>query len=494
MNSIISWRFGGRPATNHRRQLTNSPAGQQHVPEYLRVDSLRTHDIFEITVSDLAQSFERQVFSIVEYTEFCIRRISVLNPYLEAVIKINPDALTIAKALDDERVSGRPLGSLHGALLGNVVPNDAFTASMLRKAGAVIIGHANMSEWASCRSKLYSTGYSPRGGQTRNPYDLRKGPFGSSSGSAVAVAANLLPLAFGTETDTSIIGPASINGVVGIKPTVGLTSRTGVIPISENMGSVGSFGRTVADAAAGLDAICGADPEDPFTQSPDRRQNSPYSRFLSTSDVLKGARFGRPYKKCWKLTPQCCKFVALELFEALEEAGAEIIDVELPRTLGQGIRPTRHVRLDSTEGPSPNTLPAFPSGQDNLLKIIQSHGLKDETYHSALAHIHKQTRENGLDAALSGYDALMFCDRKGVGQQYAAQAGYPVICIPIGLDDNGMPVSISVQHSAWKEAELVKWSSANCLRGDISTIGFQRDKIRWNAAEAMMLKNGIPVV
>lgn len=524
---FLSWLLRRRHGACNTRRLTNRPAGQEHIPEDLRMGLLKNHDVFEITVADLVQCFERKKFSIVEYVDFCIRRISALNSYLEAVIEINPDALTVAKELDDERESGRPLGSLHGvpvlvkdnmatkdamqttagswALLGNVVPNDAFTVAMLRKAGAVIIGHANMSEWASCRSKVYSTGCSPRGGQTRNPYDLRKSPFGSSSGSAVAVAANLVPLAFGTETDTSIIGPASINGVVGIKPTVGLTSRTGVIPISENMDSVGSFGRTVADAVAGLDAISGADPEDSFTQVPDRKQESPYLSFLSTSNVLKGARFGRPYRKCWELTPPDCKTVALKLFEALEEAGAEIIDVDLPsidervgeegnwdwehgppdksewtvakvdaynginsylrKLLNTSIKSVESIASYNsnnagTEAPFPNTLPAFPSGQDNLLEIIQSRGLKDETYHAALAHIHEQTRENGLDAALSGVDALIFCDRKGIGQQYAGQAAYPIICVPIGLDDNGMPVSISIQHSAWREAELVKWSSA----------------------------------
>jgi len=444
------------------------------------VGLLKGRDVFEIPVAGLTQSYERKDFSIFEYVEFCIRRISALSPYLEAVIEINPDAIRIAKELDRERRSGGALGSLDGipvlvkdnmatkdamqttagswALLGNEVVDDAMTVWGIRQAGAVIIGHTNMSEWASCRSKVYSAGYSPRGGQTRNPYDLRKSPSGSSSGSAVAVSANFVPLAFGTETDASLIGPASINGVVGIKPTVGLTSRTGVITISENMDSVGSFGRTVADAVAGLDAISHADSDDPFTQVRERRQSRPYLRFLATSEALKGARFGRPYKKCWELTPPGCKAVAFQLFRALEKAGAKIIDVDLPsideRVSEEGTWNWEHgppdksewtvVKVDAynaiksyvsvlyqtsilgieaiasynsdnpgTEAPSPNTLPAFPSGQDNFLEIIQSRGVKDETYHSALAHIHKQTRQNGIDSALSGVDALIFCDRKG---------------------------------------------------------------------------------
>lgn len=218
---------------------------------------LQGHDVSEVTIRQLQEHFASGHFSSLNYVDYCLDLIRIQNPYLEAVIELNPDARTIAKKLDDERVIGCKRGPLHGipvllkdniatkdamqttagswSLLGSVVSKDAFVVSRLRDAGAIIIGKANMSEWASVRSKKYSTGFSPRGGQTRNPFDLRKSPFGSSSGSAVAVSANLVPVSFGTETDTSIIGPASANGVVGFKPTVGLTSRSGVIPISHNM-------------------------------------------------------------------------------------------------------------------------------------------------------------------------------------------------------------------------------------------------------------------
>lgn len=218
---------------------------------------LHGRDVSEITVSELQKHYAQDHFSAVDYVNYCLDVIRKRNPYLGAVIEINPDAQEIAKRLDEERLTGLSRGPLHGvpvllkdniatkdamqttagswSLLGSVVSKDAFIVSKLRQAGAIIVGKANMSEWASVRSKNYSTGFSPRGGQVTNPFDLRKSPFGSSSGSAVAVSADLVPVSFGTETDTSIIGPASANGVVGFKPTIGLTSRNGVIPISHNM-------------------------------------------------------------------------------------------------------------------------------------------------------------------------------------------------------------------------------------------------------------------
>lgn len=226
---------------------------EKHTSSVFDLPRLRGHDVSEITITALQNHFRMGHFSSVDYVNYCLDLIRAQNPYLDAVIEINPDAQTIAKDLDDERLAGCNRGPLHGilvllkdsiatkdtmqttagswALLGSIV-------SKLRQAGAIIIGKANMSEWASLRSKHYSTGFSPRGGQVRNPFDLRKSPFRSSSGSAVAVSANLVPMSLGTETDTSIIGPASANGVVGFKPTVGLTSRNRVIPISHNMVSL----------------------------------------------------------------------------------------------------------------------------------------------------------------------------------------------------------------------------------------------------------------
>jgi amidase len=322
------------------RELVHGPGGQENVLQIFRVNQLAGYELFEATIEQLQDHLTKGHFTSVEYVQYCLSRIRAIDPYVETVIETNPDAEQIASHLDKERDQGSIRGPLHGlpvlvkdniatkdkmqttagswALLGSEVPRDAQIVSKLREAGAIILGHANMGEWASVRSKVYSTGYSPRKGQTRNPFNLRKSPFGSSSGSAAAVAANIVPLSFGTETDTSIIGPAGINGVVGIKPTVGLTSRSGVIPISENMDSPGPFGRTVADATFGLSAIVGTDERDQFTQSPSRKQ------------VLIGARFGLPIKRCWELAPAHCKEVALGVFDAIKDAGAEIVDVNFP--------------------------------------------------------------------------------------------------------------------------------------------------------------------
>ncbi|KAI1267338.1 amidase [Xylariaceae sp. FL1019] len=495
------------------------------------VDQLKGVSVFEISIQELQSYLAGHYFTSVNYVGFCLKSIREVDEYLEAVIEVNTDALAIAKELDKERDSGVLRGPLHGvpvlvkdniatkdgmqttagswALLGSVVPKDAFVVSKLRRAGAVIIGHANMSEWASLRSKTYSTGYSPRGGQVRNPFDLTKSPFGSSSGPAAAVSANFVPVAFGTETDTSIIGPASINGVVGIKPTVGLTSRAGVVPISRHMDSAGPIARTVADALLALDAIVGKDPDDVPTADPRSiDENLPYSQYLSSAEALRGARFGLPIKRCWDLVPPSCKAVATNVLAAMKRAGADIVDVELlsveervnqsgtwdwehgdpaysewtvakvdayndvnsylRNLVGSPVRSIEdiieyNVQNVGTEGGLPGVVPAF-DGQPNFEEMAKSKGIEDATYKSALSHIRRQTRENGLDSALrygdGVLDALIFCDRRGIGQQYAAQAGYPIICIPIGLDNHGLPISLSFQQTAWGESKLVKWASA----------------------------------
>jgi amidase len=313
----------------------NFCAARFAMPERLSMQILNGWDMHEITVVEIQHHFEQRHFSSADYVAHCLNYIGTINPYVEAVIEVNSEALAIAKQLDEERDAGKTRGPLHGipilvkdnmatkdsmrttagswALLGSVVAKDAFVVSRLRNAGAVILGHSNMSEWASLRSNQYFTGYSPRGGQVRNPYNLRKTPFGSSSGSAVAVSANLVPVSLGTETDTSIIGPAGANGVVGIKPTVGLTSRAGVIPISENMDTVGPFGRTVADAVAVLDAIAAPDEDDAFTTVVPRRQLDSYLSYVSSLDVLCGAPFGLPQRGCWDLAPSDCKALAFKV-------------------------------------------------------------------------------------------------------------------------------------------------------------------------------------
>ena len=398
----------------------------------------------------------------------------------------------------------------------------------------MILGKTNLDEWAGMRGSNYSAGYSARGGQCRNPFDLTKSPGkdgssiqhtlkvilisssleGSSNGSAVSVSTNIVPLAFGTETDTSIIGPALASGIVGIKPTVGLTSRGGVIPISETQDSVGPYGRTVADAVRALDVIAGPDEDDPHSTVPERRQPQSYCDYLTDRHALKSARFGLPMKRFWELAPQPQRKVAEQVLEWMVEAGAEIVPVEMPcaeerihedghwdwerygdtkpeiseitvskvqtyylmRDYLSKLKNTPMKSLEDivrfndenggTEGGHAGDLPAFPDGQDLFRKCVDTKGVKDETYHAALNHIQSQCREHGIDAALKNpgspdtLDALLFCDIKMAGQCIAAQAGYPIIAIPIGLDQDGMPVSLTVQHSAWEEARLVKWASA----------------------------------
>src|SRR4051812_44677382 len=280
---------------------------QSHVPPF---------ELEEITVADLQQAMAAGRLTSKVITQKYLERIDALDrrgPTLRHVIETNPDALKIAEQLDAERKAGTVRGPLHGvpvlvkdnidtadrmtttagslALEGNIAAKDAFLVGQLRAAGAVILGKANLSEWANIRSNRSSSGWSARGGQTKNPYALDRNPSGSSSGSAGAVSANLCALAVGTETDGSIMSPSSCCGIVGIKPTVGLISRAGVIPISSSQDTAGPMARTVADAAALLGAMTGVDPEDDATKASDGRAQTDYTKFLK-ADGLKGAKIG----------------------------------------------------------------------------------------------------------------------------------------------------------------------------------------------------------
>lgn len=215
------------------------------------------------------------------------------------------------------------------ALVGSIVPRDAHIVYLLRASGAVIIGHAGMSEWASIRGSEESMGYSARGGQVRNPYNLSMSAWGSSSGSAVAVAAGIVVLSYGTETDTSIISPANYAGLVGIKPTVGLTSRSGVIPCSESLDTVGPFGRCVRDAVVGLQAIVGVDGRDRYTAGA-AEHIMDYEKCLAPKDALKGAVFGLPMKRVWENVDKVIKPRFEEVFQMIRDAGAEIVEVDFP--------------------------------------------------------------------------------------------------------------------------------------------------------------------
>src|SRR3989449_5624858 len=282
---------------------------------------VKSFELDEVTIAELQNDMKSGKYTSHSITEKYLQRIEEIDkrgPAINAVIEINPDALAIAKTLDRERKEkGSSRGPLHGipvlikdnietadrmmttagslALLGSMPAQDSFVAKKLREAGAVILGKTNLSEWANFRSNHSSSGWSGRGGQTRNPYVLDRNPCGSSSGSGVAVAANLCAAAIGTETDGSVVCPSSANSLVGIKPTLGLISRSGIIPIAHSQDTAGPMCRTVTDAAILLDALTGADPQDAITAERGKAKRVHYTQFLDPRG-LKGARIGAARK------------------------------------------------------------------------------------------------------------------------------------------------------------------------------------------------------
>ncbi len=303
----------------------------------------------EVTIADLQAAMDSGQLTARRLVELYLERIEDIDkqgPKINSVLQINPDALAIADALDQERKAIGPRGPLHGipillkdniatsdrmettaaslALLGSRVPRDAFVAHQLREAGVILLGKTNLSEWANFRSTASSSGWSGRGGQALNPYVLDRSPCGSSSGSATAVAANLAAVAVGTETDGSILCPASINGVVGIKPTLGLTSRAGVIPIAHSQDTIGPFGRTVADAAILLGGMTGIDSRDPATAASAGKLYTDYRQFLDPNG-LQGARIGVARQIYFGYSAKA-DAIANAAIKRMRELGAEIID------------------------------------------------------------------------------------------------------------------------------------------------------------------------
>ena len=401
------------------------------------------------------------------------------------------------------------------ALLGNVVPRDSYVVHGLRKAGALLLGKGALSEWADMRSNNYSEGFTARGGQCRSAYNFTVNPGGSSTGPGVAVGANLVPIALGTETDGSVINPAQRNAIVGIKPTVGLTSRAGVIPESAHQDTIGTFAQTVRDAVYTLDAIYGVDTRDNYTLA--QKGLTPkggYTQFLSKKDALKGAVFGLPWESFWAFNTAEQNAQLLELIELIKSAGATIINgTELPH-YKQIVSPdgwnwdygsTRgfaneseysYIKVDfynnlrdylsevnntnvrtvedlvqynidnyGSEGGLPGIHPAFGSGQDGLLASMESKGVMDETYFQALAFCQRTTREEGIDAALNHngtkLDGLLVPPDVAQSIQIAAQAGYPVITVPAGTSsESGMPFGLALMNTAFSEPTLIKYASA----------------------------------
>ena len=449
-----------------------------------------------------------------------VRRLDRAGPRLCSVIEVNPDARDIAAALDRERRERGPRGPLHGipillkdnldtgdrmqttagslALVGTPSLHDSSVAARLRLAGAVLLGKANLSEWANFRSHRSTSGWSARGQQCRNPYVTDRNPCGSSSGSAVAVSANLCAAAIGTETDGSIVCPATVCGVVGIKPTVGLVSRAGVVPVSHSQDTVGPHGRTVADAALVLGAITGIDPRDPATAASEGRSHHDYAAFL-TPDGLRGARIGVARSTGFGASPKADAVIE-EAILAMREAGATIVDpADIPTQAQLGgadelavlLHEFKHdlnAYLATRAGVPIQTLAdaiAFNRGhageeltwfgQERFLAAEATTGLDDPAYLEALARGRRLSREEGIDAVLREHrlDALVaptggpawtidLVDGDHVGTASstpAAQAGYPIVTVPAGFS-HGLPVGVSFIGAAFTEPTLIRLAFA----------------------------------
>jgi amidase len=476
-------------------------------------------DLEEATVADLQQRMTSGKDTARSIAEKYLARIDAIDkngPALHSVIEINPDALAIADALDAERKTKGARGPLHGipvlikdniatadrmmttagslALEGAAPPADAFIVRRLREAGAVILGKTNLSEWANFRSTHSSSGWSGRGGQTKDPFALDRNPSGSSSGSGAAAAANLCAIAVGTETDGSIVSPSNNNALVGIKPTLGLLSRTGIVPIAHSQDTAGPMARTVTDAALLLGALAGEDPADAITHESAAQGQRDYTKFLDANG-LKGLRVGVVRKKLMGYSPAADQVMETAIAD-MKRLGAVIVDPADIPTLGQfddteldvllyefktdlnkyldwiGPKARVHSLADViafNEQHKDREMPYF--GQELMLQAEAKGPLSDSKYLAALAKNRRLAREEGIDAVmnLNKLDVLVAPtsgppwltdlvngDYSTNGSSTApAVAGYPHITVP-GGDVFGLPVGISFMGRAWSEPTLIR--------------------------------------
>ena len=479
-------------------------------------------DLPEYSIADIQQQFACHAWSAVSLCRAYLQRIAEIDqtgPMLRAVIEINPDALAIATALDEERQQRGPRGLLHGipvllkdsidtadamsttagslALEGHVAPQDAGIVAKLRAAGAIMLGKTNMSEWSNFRSIRACSGWSSRGGQVRNPYALDRTPSGSSSGSAVAVAANLCTVAIGAETDGSITRPACVNGIVGLKPTVGLVSRSGMIPVAPSQDTAGPMGRTVTDVATVLNVLSGYDPRDPVTQQSVGYGSQDHCQGLDANG-LQGARLG--VARAYFGDHEGVDVVMAHVLKRLQAAGAQIVDPVVCGKIAHLSAPELELLLyecktslnaylaDHPEAPVRslqdiiwfNTSHAervMPYFQQELLERAQAKGGLDESdYQRAKATCLRLSRDEGIDQAMRDYalDALIapthgtpawtidpvVGDKKlGGCTSLAAMAGYPHITVPAGYV-HGLPVGLSFIAGAYEEAKLLRYAYA----------------------------------
>ncbi len=472
-------------------------------------------DLSEASIADMHDRMQRGELSSEAITAWYLERIEAIDrsgPTLNSVIEVNPDALTIARALDEEWQESGPRGPLHGipvllkanidtadrmkttagslALVEHIPPQDAFIVQRLRDAGAVIIGKANLSEWANFRSTRSSSGWSSIGNQARNPYDVLRTPCGSSSGSGVAVAANLTSVAVGTETDGSIVCPSGTNGIVGIKPTLGLVSRSGIIPIAHSQDTAGPMARTVRDAALLLSAMTGRDAEDPA--SADAPETVPDYTANLTADGLSGRRIGvlRNYAGAGE-HPEIERIFDASI-DALRDAGAEIVDdleldvsgasgheytvllyefkADLAAYLERSNAPYKTLAelIAFNEANADEVMPIF--GQEIFLAAEEKGPLSDEEYLEALRES-KRIMRDALDAALADNEldaiiaptngpAWMIDHINGDSftagsSSYAAVSGYPNITVPAGFAST-VPVGLSFMGAPYSEQALIE--------------------------------------
>jgi len=483
---------------------------------------VQASDLDEKTIGDLADGMKSGRYTARSITESYIAQIGAIDrqgPMLRSVIELNPDALAIADGLDREREEKGPRGPLHGipvlikdnidtadrmattagslALLGSKPPADAFLVRQLRRAGAIVLGKTNLSEWANIRSNHSTSGWSGRGGLTRNPYALDRNTSGSSSGSAAAVTASLCTVAVGTETDGSIVSPSSINGIVGIKPTVGLVSRTGIIPISHTQDTAGPMARTVRDAAILLGALTGIDDEDKATGESRGKALADYTQHLDAQG-LKGARIGVVRKYFGFLDK--VDVVINRALEVLKSQGAVLVDPADIETIGKfddtentvllyelkadlnaylarlgAGAPVHSLKeiIEYNERNRGKEMPYF--SQETFLKAEAKGSLTEKEYLDALEAERRLSRKEGIDAVMEKFnlDALVaptdgpawvtdLIDGDhyiGGSSSAAAVAGYPSVTVPAGFVF-GLPVGVSFFGRAWSEPTLIRLAYA----------------------------------
>jgi len=483
---------------------------------------VKPFELDEITIADLQEGMKSGRFtarSLVEKYSGRIEEIDKHGPAVNSIIEMNPDALSIADGLDEERKAKGPRGPMHGipvlikdnidtadrmmttagslALLGSRPGQDSWVAQRLRNAGAVILGKTNLSEWANIRSSHSTSGWSGRGGLTRNPYALDRNPCGSSSGTGAGVSANLCAVGIGTETDGSIVCPSSSNGLAGIKPTVGLVSRSGIIPISHSQDGAGPMCRSVRDAAILLGALTGVDAQDPATAASAGKSQTDYAQFCDANG-LKGARIGVARK--YFGFSDAVDALMEQALDAIKKQGATLVDPADIETLGKfdesellvfmyelkadlnaylaRLGPSAPVRtlkdiIDFNERNRQKEMPYF--GQDLFLKAEAKGPLTEKAYVDALDKNHQLARIEGIDATMDKYrlDAIVaptggpawLTDLvngdhvAGGSSNAAAVAGYPNINVTAGFI-SGLPVGISFFGRAWSEPTLIRLAFA----------------------------------